>query len=141
MFVNVVKIKLAGGAKLVPRYPRDVERMDLIQYGEVYRANMNIPPNMKLYNKFQAMLAFVVKNSERWLSENQLLVSLKDKLQLIDFVAGPSGRRREVYRSFRVFDMTAESFVYDVYRPAVPLLAAEIGMDEWEFETLFRGYD
>ena len=104
------------------------------------RVTTTQPRNLKLHNKFMAMLRMVVANNEVWRTVDQLLYWLKFKLALGEYMAGVDGQLVFIPTSIAFDKMEEHDFQERVFEPSIPLLADEAGIIEWELLSNYGEY-
>ena len=123
-----------GVKAFFPFHKSDREIADKIPCGEIRKCDIKKSRNLMHHNKFMAILRLVVDNSEEWDNSEQLLYWIKAKLALGTF---KEVREKLIFVpdsiSFESMDQT--TFEEQIYKPALPILANEIGVTAGDLET------
>lgn len=139
MKINMLKINITaehlGQYALYPAYGSDLEKLHKYSQGEIMQVVTKQPRNLKLHNKWMAMLRLVVANNETWRSVDQLRYWLKFKLGLGTYKTGRDGELVFIPTQLDFESMEEYDFQERVYEPSLPLLAEEAGICTWELVT------
>jgi len=128
MRIKGVKINSSAAPCIVPYDDQDRENFDKIPFQKIVSVDIKRTRNPKFHDKFMKLCRIVLDNSEKWDSVEQILVALKYQLGLVDLVEGIDGVLKPHPRSIAWDKMDDFEFEFTVYRPALPVLAKEIGV-------------
>lgn len=135
MKIKCVKVNDSRVPCLMPWDEHDREDFDKLPFQKIMTADVKRNRNPRFHDKFMKLLRIVVENSEKWQTVEQLLVALKFQMNLVDLVECFDGAIRPHPRSISFEKMDDFEFEFSVYRPALTLLAKEIGKTEYELEN------
>tara|TARA_Y100000310_G_scaffold324033_1_gene385365 strand:- start:2049 stop:2471 length:423 start_codon:yes stop_codon:yes gene_type:complete len=118
--------------------PLDEEGWEALQcwsINDIVKAKVTKPRNLAHHRKFFALLQIIVRNQECYKSSDHLLLFLKDRLGLVDYIVRHDGKSMKVFQSisFANFDDTQFCAFYD---QCVDVLITEVipGLDRQELE-------
>lgn len=130
-----IKTKHQGQLCIVPAHGSDFDKLNRLKYGEVRKWNSTQKRNSLHHRKFMGILRTVVNNSEKWVTIDQLLTSVKMHLGFVQLVEGFDGEIYPVPDSISFEKLGQEEFQDKVYNPSLPLLSKEMGISVLELES------
>lgn len=110
------------------------EALKRFKIGDVIKAKISKPRNIKFHRKYFKLLSIVFENQERYKTTDQLLVAVKLKLQLYDIITTIDGKLAPVMHSISFSKMDEIKFT-ELYNNTLAILADFLQCDLEELDS------
>ena len=129
---DILLIKTLNGLKASD--DESEEALKRFKIGDIIKAKISKPRNIKFHRKYFKLLSIVFDNQERYKTSEQLLVAIKLKLQMYDIITTIDGKLAPVLHSISFSKMDEIKFS-ELYNNTLTILADFLQCDLKELDS------